>query len=49
MFKEIPALPEVGFADFRKLPISLNVGTGYYIINERRAFSWNLTATLLSP
>lgn len=45
MFNEIPNTaflfsPEIGFAyDFRKLPISLNAGTGYYIITEKEGYS----------
>jgi hypothetical protein len=45
IFKEIPNTaflfsPEIGFSyDFRKLPISLNVGTGYYIITEKEGYS----------
>jgi hypothetical protein len=45
MFKEIPNTafllsPEIGFSyDFKKLPISLNVGTGYYIITEKDGYS----------
>lgn len=45
MFNEIPNTaflfsPEVGFSyDFRKLPISLNLGTGYYIITEKEGYS----------
>lgn len=45
MFNQIPHTaflfsPEVGFSyDFRKLPISLNVGTGYYIIAEKEGHS----------
>ena len=45
LFKEIPNTafllsPEIGFSyDFKKLPISLNVGTGYYIIAEKDGYS----------
>jgi hypothetical protein len=46
MFKEIPNTAFLFFArgwfciyDFKKLPISLNVGTGYYIITEKDGYS----------
>jgi hypothetical protein len=42
--------PEIGFHTILKLPISLNVGTGYYIIAEKDGYSpgtLQLTFTLI--
>jgi len=45
IFDEIPNTsflfsPEIGFTyNFPKLPISLNLGTGYYIISEKEGYS----------
>lgn len=45
IFKDVPNTsflfsPEVGFTyDFKKLPISLNLGTGYYIITAKDGYS----------
>lgn len=45
IFKDIPNTsflfsPEVGFTyDFKKAPISLNIGTGFYIITAKEGYS----------
>jgi hypothetical protein len=53
MFKEFRTLrflfQRLVLLTILKLPISLNVGTGYYIITEKDGYSRNLTAALLSP